>query len=61
MTNEAIALWNTRKQSEGEWVYNRGQAPNEPLYFCSLCGDGGSEYGMDNFCPNCGAKMRGGK
>lgn len=49
-----------RKQKKGEWLYNRGQAPNEPLYFCSLCAEGGSEYGRDNFCPNCGAKMKGG-
>lgn len=46
-----------RKERQGEWVFNRGQAPNEPLYFCSLCGEGGSEYGRDNYCPNCGAHM----
>lgn len=43
----------------GEWVYNRGQAFGEPLYFCSLCIDGGSDSGRDNYCPNCGAKMDG--
>lgn len=41
----------------GYWLYNRGQAPNEKAYFCSLCIDGDSDYGMDNYCPNCGAKM----
>lgn len=58
-----IATWlvraGYRKERQGEWVFNRGQAPNEPLYFCSLCGEGGSEYGRDNYCPNCGAKMKG--
>ena len=44
----------------GEWLYNRGQAPGEPLYYCSLCIDGGSDWGKDNFCPHCGAKMDGG-
>ena len=44
----------------GEWIYNRGQAYGEPLYFCSLCVEGGSEYGKDNYCPHCGAKMDGG-
>lgn len=44
----------------GEWRYNRGQAPGEPLYYCSLCIDGGSDWGKDNFCPHCGAKMDGG-
>ena len=43
----------------GEWVYNRGQAFGEPRYFCSLCIDGGSDSGRDNYCPNCGAKMDG--
>lgn len=43
----------------GHWVYNRGQAFGEPCYFCSLCIDGGSDYGLDNYCPNCGAKMDG--
>lgn len=43
----------------GEWVYNRGQAFGEPCYFCSLCIDGGSDNGRDNYCPNCGAKMDG--
>lgn len=43
----------------GKWVYNRGQSFGEPLYFCSLCIDGGSNNGRDNYCPNCGAKMDG--
>jgi hypothetical protein len=43
----------------GEWKYNRGQAYGEPLFFCSLCIDGGSNSGHDNYCPNCGAKMDG--
>lgn len=25
-------------------------------YQCSVCG-GSSEYGSENYCPNCGAKM----
>ena len=43
----------------GEWKYNRGQAPNEKAYFCSLCAYGESDYGKDNYCSNCGAKMDG--
>lgn len=43
----------------GEWKYNWGQAPNEKAYFCSLCAYGESDYGRDNYCPNCGAKMDG--
>jgi hypothetical protein len=43
----------------GYWEFNRGQAYGEPLYFCSVCTDGGSEWGKDKYCPNCGAKMDG--
>ena len=49
-----------RKQSEGKWMFNRGRCYGEPAYYCSNCSEGASEYGMDNFCPNCGAKMKGG-
>ena len=36
---------------------------NEP--YCSICGEyallnGGEEYVTSNFCPNCGARMKGG-
>lgn len=43
----------------GRWVFNRHQAPNEKLYFCSLCAEGESDNGRDKYCPNCGAKMDG--
>lgn len=47
------------KVRHGEWKCNRGQAYGEPLFYCSLCVDGGSNNGHDNYCPNCGAKMDG--
>ena len=50
-----------RKQSEGEWIFNRGRCYGEPAYYCSNCSEGASEYGMDKFCSNCGAKMKGGE
>lgn len=43
------------------WEYNRHQAPHEKSYFCSLCAEGESDYGMDKYCSRCGAKMDGGK
>ena len=43
----------------GYWRYNRGQAPNEKAYFCSLCASGECDYGKDKYCHNCGAKMDG--
>ena len=48
-----------RKQIEGEWIFNRGRIYGEPAYYCSLCSEGVSEYGYDNFCNHCGARMRG--
>ena len=54
-----------RKQSEGEWTNNNGRT----LYKCSVCGhtrpyDAQADdisYWTCNFCPNCGAKMKGGE
>ena len=40
-----------------EWVFNMHQAPGEKSYFCRACTEGESDYGRDNFCPNCGASM----
>jgi rubrerythrin len=48
-----------RKERQGEWKYNRNSAPYEKLYYCSLCAHGESDYGMDNYCPHCGALMKG--
>lgn len=42
----------------GEWIYNG--PPDEwvlSLYQCDQCGH--VEEGKQNFCPNCGAKMKG--
>lgn len=50
-----------RKQSEGHWEFRR---PN-CSYYCSHCGKGIKiKYGeraanLWDFCPNCGAKMKG--
>ena len=48
----------------GEWV--ESEIPNE-LYVCSNCGGACWSYDYErsivksNFCPNCGAKMKGDK
>lgn len=41
------------ERKKGKWIYT----PTEPLgYICSECKNGCCKF---NFCPNCGADMRG--
>ena len=63
MRDLAEALYNAgyRKQSEGEWKYDE----DCECFVCSVCGHSAlNNYRMlstnSNFCPNCGAKMKGG-
>lgn len=66
---KAALLYNAgyRKQSAGKWIWiNQATGYLEPPYGdtckCSLC-----EFVIDisesnyNFCPNCGARMKGGE
>ncbi|MBO5512697.1 MAG: hypothetical protein J6B24_13275 [Clostridia bacterium] len=52
-----------RKQSEGEWLEQvRVSKEGKPLlrhYKCNLCGVYLATQA--NYCPNCGAKMKGGE
>ena len=58
MLSEALYNEGYRKQSEGEWQGN-GYLQN-----CSKCGNvvnfNEVSKWLYNFCPNCGAKMKGG-
>lgn len=63
--DKAGALYDTfgwRKQSEGEWLEQvRVSKEGKPLlrhYKCNLCGVYLATQA--NYCPNCGAKMKGG-
>lgn len=51
----AEALYNAgyRKQIEGEWIPNPGGG-----WLCGNCKK--YSHGLRNFCPECGAKMKGG-
>ena len=59
-----------RKQSEGEWILTSTFKSTFPLPVadlytaCSVCRWKPPKYSADykeyNFCPNCGAKMKGG-
>ena len=48
-----------RKQSEGEWKLGKSGC----MYFCSSCNYTAHPREVDewNFCPRCGAKMKGDK
>ena len=45
----------------GEWIEKiiKGDSVwTQHRYYCSVCG-GWNTYGKSDYCPNCGAKMRG--
>ena len=59
---ECEALYNAgyRKQSEGEWIWTEnGNADYEKYWVCSNCKE--HDFVKSKFCPNCGAKMKGGE
>lgn len=51
----------------GEWILNPSNLYNDATWVCSVCGEPWSLfYGTPqendmHYCPNCGAKMEGGK
>ena len=48
-----------RKQSKGEWIWTEnGEEDYEQYWVCSCCH--AKLYWESKFCPNCGAKMKGG-
>ena len=63
----AHAIYNAgyRKQSEGEWVDKPTGAYSRMQSWCSACGKHSGIGGIESnrhkpYCPNCGAKMKGG-
>lgn len=49
-----------RKQVEGEWIWTeKGEADCEKYWVCSACKE--HDFVKTKYCPNCGARMRGGK
>lgn len=67
---EVLYNANYRKQSEGEWKVEEFYNSGLRMHFgtnitCSCCGyterKGSAYFTPSNFCPNCGAKMKGGE
>ena len=57
----AESLYNAgyRKQSKGEWMWTeKGEADCEKYWVCSACKE--HDFVKTKYCPNCGAKMKGG-
>ena len=48
------------ERKKGKWMTTRPDAPMFGFYYCPLCGRKKTSP-QDNFCPNCGADMRGGE
>lgn len=65
-TAEAMYELGYRKQSKGEWVrQNKIKGKVTPEAVCSECGREvvyqviDNKYFFENFCPHCGAEMKG--
>ena len=50
---------NVQEVKHSHWVCRTHCAADEFAYRCALCGNSGSEYGLDKYCNNCGARMDG--
>ena len=56
---EALEAVPAADRPSGEWVYGTDEDGNEDAYpwTCSICGEKYPWY--PNYCPHCGAKMKG--
>lgn len=55
-TAEKMTAKGYRKQSEGQWTYSE----NKKTMKCTRCRLRMKTYDVRRYCPNCGARMKGG-
>lgn len=47
------------ERKEGKWIHDIHYGLKLPEHRCSICGEWEYSDAESNFCPNCGAKMKG--
>lgn len=52
-------LWGLDSRPQGEWIDRGMRVPCSWVKKCSLCGHETDTWRWCNFCPNCGARMKG--
>lgn len=59
-TAEKMTAKGYRKQREGEWIWKDFRGDGSYALCCSECLETDGARETVNFCPNCGAMMKGG-
>lgn len=59
LLDKCLMFANGESRPQGEWLWLGFDDGNSHKWSCSLCGRGVEN--QENFCPNCGADMRGDK
>lgn len=52
-----MAVDSLHERKKGKWIHNPDPMAGEGFWHCSVCGSDAYDY--TDFCPNCGADMRG--
>lgn len=63
--NEFLEEYTYVKLRQGEWIKRENKSPTQIEAYCSMCGRDAvyqvidNKWQFENFCPHCGAKMKG--
>lgn len=56
---DKIPTADVRENAKGKWIQDKHEMAGYGYFDCSVCGADFYEIDGFNFCPNCGAQMRG--